>query len=306
MLWRPGHAPLILAVLLPAVSAAQEAQETPFLFHRPHFGMGAGELTYREHHFDIAPGLKSNFSEPFVEGRGGWDFIFTGQNALTVDFAFLETKTGTETWKDSGALVQQNTLDVGRFSFEIGYLWSTWNRAVPPIDLGGISDMVRFGVGANTFYRRQAFDRDHFSDFTTSPPTTSDANVKETFDMLGAEVVLDLELGPRQLVAFFARGKGGGGYTGVLNDGLEPLVKKEDARLDTGEVHGTLEAGLVTQPNPRFELRAGYRYLWQEVFEKKRTVNAVDPVLGPVTILIDLPDNTTIMHMGYIEVAIPF
>src|SRR5258705_2285620 len=102
MLERRVHAPLLLLVLLPGLAPAQEA---PFRYHRPHFAMGAGELTYREHHFDIAPGLKSYFSEPFVEGRGGWDFIFTGRHALTVDFAFLETQNGTETWKDSGALV---------------------------------------------------------------------------------------------------------------------------------------------------------------------------------------------------------
>jgi hypothetical protein len=296
---------LVAAAVLQGAAAAQEPEPAPF-FNRPHLSLGGGDFSYREHHFELAPGLKSRFEEPVISTGFGWDFIFAGHNALTTDFDFFQTDRGTERWKDSGTLVQEDRLNVRRFSLALGYLYSTWDRSQPPESLSGPSRLLRFGFGVSAYYRRQAFRRDEFTDFTTSPPTSSDEVVNETFDMVGVETGLTLEFGPRNIAAAFLRARGGGGYVGVLNDGLEPLVKKEDARIDTGGVQGTVEVGLVSQFARHVELRAGYRYHRMEVFESRRTVNAVDPVLGPVVISIELPDNTTEMHMLFVEAAFPF
>src|SRR5262249_11638674 len=160
--------------------------------------------------------------EPVFEMDFGWDLIFDGHHALALDFDFFQTDRGTERWTEFESLVQTDRLDVGRYGISVGYVGSTRSRAGPPQDLQGPARMLRCSASIQASYRRQAFRRDEFLDFSTSPPTFIDEEVREDFDMVGGEAILDLEIGPRNIVAGFIRGHGGGGYVGVVNDGLEP------------------------------------------------------------------------------------
>src|SRR5262245_60808716 len=155
---------------------------------QPAVHFGGGELSYQEHDFRSAPGLESKFEEPVFETGVGVDFIFQGHHALSLDFNFFGTTQGEETWKEAGTLVQENEMDIHRFGFELGYLGSTWNRALDPRDLRGPERFIRFAGGINGYYRRQGFDREGFVDFTVDPPLLIDAEATETFDMLGGEV----------------------------------------------------------------------------------------------------------------------
>lgn len=295
------------ALVLGIIPAARGQEiELPLVVSKPRLSFGGGVLAYREHDFDTAPGLKSSFREPFFETGLGWDFIVAGHNVFNLGLDFWQSAEGTEKWKDSDIPVQENDLDVDRFSLTLGYLASSWNRALPPTELPPASRIFRIGGGLNFYYRRQAFFRDDFEDLTTNPPTFIDAEVEEVFDMVGGEVVLDMELGPRHIACAFLRLKSGGGWVGVTNDGLEPLVDEDDSDLSTAGIHGTVEAGVVSQPTPQVELRLGYRFHWTEVFQEQETVSGFDPVLGPVTVSIELPDNSTEIHMVFFEAAFPF
>jgi hypothetical protein len=221
-----------------------------------------------------------------------------------VSFDVHVSFTDTERWKEDDVLIQTDDLGIQRYSFTIGYLWSTWNRAIPPAHLEEPSRLFRFGVGGAGFYRRQAFERSDFIDETAVPPTIDSSSVHEDFDIAGGEVVLDFEIGPRNIIAGFLRGRSGIEYVGVRNDGLG--LPTEDTHIDTYGVHGQVEAGVVSQPFPNVELRLGYRWIRQDVFREKKSLYAVDPDLGPVIISIELPDNTTEMHMAYFEAAFPF
>lgn len=272
----------------------------------PRLDFGGGVLRYRETDFDTAPGTESDFDEPVFETGIEWDVVFGGHHALNIELGFWQTSTGTEDWEENGTPIQMNDLDVGRFSLAMGYLASTWDRSAPPQSLAGPARWIRFAGGLRAYYRHQAFERDDFTVFLPPPPTFSSRAVEETFDMAGGEVALDLEFGPRDIVSGFIRGFAGGGYVGVLNDGLGPVVDKEDMRIDTAGVHGTIEVGILSQFIPQLELRLGYRYHRMEVFQDRRTVSAVDPFLGPVVFSVELPDNTTELHVAFFEAAFPF
>jgi hypothetical protein len=164
--------------------------------------------------------------------------------------------------------------------------------------------MIRFAAGIMApQYRHQQFERDEFVDTTTSPPTSQEGSATETFDMVGAEVTLEFEVGPRPILAGFFRGRAGGEYVLVMNDGLEPLVDREDTDIHTAGVHGTVEAGVISQFIPNVEIRAGYRYHRQEVFQEMKNV-----ITGPNGrgLSLELPDNTTELQMVFIEAAFVF
>lgn len=267
----------------------------------PTISFAAGELRYQEHDSELFPGLKSHFEEPAFETGIGIEFIFSGHHGLAIDFDFLQTDNGAERWRDDGILVQENDLEVSRFNFSIGYRASTWNRARLPSLLPELQKIIRFDGGIAAYYRRQRFLRDDFFDFTQSPPTFNGGEVEETFDMLGAEFTLELELGPRHLAAAFIRGRAGGGYASVMNDSLEPEVSKNDFQFDTASVQGTVEAGVVSQFAPSIELRLGYRFLHQELFDKRITV-----FFQGANRRAEFPDSSTIAHMIFFEAAFPF
>ncbi len=272
----------------------------------PRIDFGGGVLRYRETDFETAPGTESDFEEPVFDSGIEWDVIFGGHHALNIELGFWQTSTGTEEWEENGVPIQMNDLDVGRFSLAMGYLASTWDRSVPPQALVGPPQWIRFAGGVRAYYRHQDFERDDFTVLLPPPPTFSSRGVEETFDMFGGEVALDLEFGPRSIVAGFLRGFAGGGYVGVHNDGLEPVVDKEDMRIDTAGVHAAFEVGVLSQFFPMVELRIGYRYHWMQVFQDQRTVDGFDPVLGPVVFSVELPDNTTELHVAFFEAAFPF
>ena len=77
-------------------------------------------------------------------------------------------------------------------------------------------------------------------------------------------------------------------------------------RIDTAGVHATVEVGVLSQFIPMVELRIGYRYHWMQVFQDQRTASGFDPVLGPVTFSVELPDNITELHVAFFEAAFPF
>ncbi len=267
----------------------------------PTISFAAGELRYQEHDSELVPGLKSHFEEPAFDTGIGIEFIFEGYHGLTLDFDFLQTDSGTERWRDTGVLIQENDLELSRFNFSIGYRASTWNRARLPSLLPEWQKIIRFDGGIAAYYRRQRFLRDDFFDFEQTPPTFIGGEVEETFDMVGAEFTLELELGPRHLAAAFIRGRAGGGYASVMNDSLEPEVSKNDFQFDTASVQGTVEAGVVSQFAPFIELRLGYRFLHQELFDQRITVFSQG-----ANRRFEFPESSTITHMIFFEAGFPF
>jgi len=295
---------LALVVLLGAGLAAQDhpenvavpAEETgsleislPF---KPKLSIGYGILRYHEHDFDAAPGLESKYEEKVIQGMLGWEFLL-GHHGFSLDIDFLHSFTGTETWTEFGTLAQEDDLKIWRLGFEVSYLGSTWDRSIPASSLDGPSRFIRFGAGIGAYYRHQQFTRDDFVLY--NPPGTSDGEVNEKFDMFGGEILLELEIGPRDIIAAFARGKGGGGYVTVTNDALGSL--EDDARINTFGVQGTIEAGLVSQPVSHVEVRVGYRYCRMEVFTESTVTDGL---------LVQLPDNTTEVQVLFLELAFPF
>jgi len=263
-------------------------------------------LSYTEHRFNSSPGLESSFEAPLGEMSLGWDFIFNGHHGLLLDFELAGTLGGEEEWEEFGVPVQRNDLQVGRIGLVMGYSLSTWNRALAPEEFPKKDQILRLAGGLNTFYRNQTFWRTDFLLLDSTPPATSDISVRETFDMFGAELVVDLEIGPRPIASAFLRGRFGGEFVTVLNNSLPYRVDPADARINTAGIHGRVEVGVVSQPHRNLELRLGYRYYWQEVFGSDTVASGFDPGLGPVDVLIELPDNTTEIHMAFIEVSIPF
>jgi hypothetical protein len=272
----------------------------PDVFNKPHLAIGGGSVRYRETDFNSAPSLHSNFEEPAVMTDAGWDFIFSGHHTLRLDFAFVGTATGTEDWHESGSLIQENDLHIHRFGISIGYLASTWNRAAPPELLAGVSRYFRFSGGVDAFYRRQAFFRTDFVDFTQTPPASVDVSSEEDFDMGGGEVVLELEAGPRNIAAFFLDGRAGAEYVSVVNDAI-PFASTQDTRINTHGVHGAIEAGVVSQPLRSLELRLGYRYDRLDVFGDSKVIQTPQATIG-----LELPDNVTEMHLIFLEAAFLF
>jgi hypothetical protein len=289
-----------------AASGQDAVGETiPPLVLRPRLSLGGGEVSYREHHFETAPGLHSNFHDAAIMPDVGLDVIVDGYHQLSLDFDAFTSFTGREHWMDDMGLVQENDLRIWRINFTVAYTASTWNRAIDPRNLTGASRLIRFAGGVAGFYRRQEFNRSDFIDFTTSPPTAIGGSVDEVFNIFGGEAVLDLEVGPRHILAGFVRGRAGGGAVSVTNNGFAGLTPN-DTRINTTTVHGEIEAGVVSQPSPRVELRFGYRWFRQEVFEHTKNVILIDPALGPQLVTLDLPDNTTVLHMVFFEAAFPF
>jgi len=284
----------VLALSIPARTQDEAPAWHPPMFNRPTFSFGAGVLEYREHDFDLAPGLESRFSEPVFQYTFGWEFV-TGNHDFYINMDFFHSLEGTEKWKESGETVQTDDLDILRFGLELGYMASTWDRALPPPLLPKSSQAVRFAGGLNLYYRHQHFERDDFVVFDPFPEPV-DFESDEMFDMLGGEVVLELEFGPRHILAGFIRGKGGGGYVSVVNDIFDPY--DDDAQINTASVQGTVEVGILSQFLPHVELRLGYRWHRLEVFGEDTTVDGV--------LLVELPDNTTEIHMGFLEAVFPF
>lgn len=261
--------------------------------HRPYASFGYGSLEYRETSFEIRPDLTSSFREPVYMGALGWEFLLE-RSAIRLGVDFFVTENGTEDWTETGTLLQTNDLRVWRLSLDAGYLYSSYDRGLPSSELTGTNKHFRFGAGLNLYYRHQHFQRDDFATF--DPPTFDDQSVNEKFDMLGGEVVLELEVGPRDIVAAFARGKGGGGLVTVTNDALGSF--ENDARIWTAGVQGTIEAGVVSEAIRGIELRAGYRYHRLQVFEETTTVAGI--------LIVNLPDNQTTIHMFFFEASFPF
>jgi len=276
-----------------------DSHSGPPRVHRPHLLLGGGSFSYHERNFTIAgaEGLRSRFYAPAITGTLGWEFLVLDHQALGVDIPFFVTETNRETWKDSGIPAQQNNLQVWRMGFELNYLASSWNRRIPAADLAGTSRWVRMAAGLSAYYRHQHFTRDRFVTF--DPPDESDARVQEKFDMLGGELLLEFEAGPRNVLAFFARGRGGGGYVTVTNDVFGG--SEEDARLDTAGVQGTIDLGIVSEFARNCELRAGFRWHRMDVFETTTRFTS-----GGTLFIVNLPDNTTEMQMGFLEAAFPF
>ena len=282
------------------------------LHFKPRLSFGYGALEYRELKFDPfvlsladppRTDVKSDFDEAVYQGSVNFDFIF-GHHGMLLGFDFFQTESGTEKWKDEGVLFQENDLDVWRFGFEVGYIGSTYNRSIPPAELTGADRWIRFAGGLAFYYRHQHFTRDEFVVFNPNviadpTPSFSDEEVEEQFDMVGGEILLELEAGPRNIVAAFVRARGGGGLVTVVNDSLGSL--EEDARIYTAGVQGTFDVGIVSQFVKNLELRAGYRFGVMQVYEERAEVD-----LGGGTLYVDLPDNRTMMSMAFVELAIPF
>jgi hypothetical protein len=209
---------------------------------------------------------------------------------MSLNFDFLMTDKDTETWRENGTIVQENDLRVWRFGVEVGYRASTWDRRLPPRALTGDHKWIRFTGGADLYYRFQMFNRQRI-------PSLGDVN--ESFNMFGGELVVDLEVGPRYLIAGFFRGRGGGGLVYVLNDLFDniPGYSAADFAIATAGIQGTVEMGLVSQPIFQLEIRAGYRYFVMRVLGSDRT---------RAGIIVELPTNTTQIHMGFLEVGVPF
>jgi hypothetical protein len=261
--------------------------------HRPYASFGYGSLEYRETSFEIRPGLESKAREPVYMGALGWDFLFD-RSTVRLGLDLFVTENGTEEWTEAGSLLQTNDFRVWRLSLDAGYLYSSYDTGLPPSDLEGTSKYFRFGAGLNFYYRHQQFQRDDFATF--DPPSSDDQSVNEKFDMLGGEVMVEIEVGPRDIAAAFVRGKGGGGLVTVTNDALGSL--EEDARIWTAGVQGTIEAGVVSEFLSGVELRAGYRYHRLQVFEETTTVAGI--------LIVNLPDNQTTIHMFFVEASFPF
>ncbi len=299
---------IVLLIFLFAGKGRTFGQGIEDIVHKPHLSVGGGILSFEEDDsrsldaFDLR--IDSDYQEPLIATGIGWEAILNGYHGLSFDFDFLQAFQGTQETKtvysEPGSIDtfnQENDLDIRRYSFSLGYLYSSWDRARPPERLRGNDRTFRFAGGFNLVYWLQHFTREGFSLIDSGmeiPQATP--KLESYYHLAGAELVAEVEVGPRELIAGFLRGKVGGGYVRFEKDiceraGVDQIKLEQD--FDTAGIYGTIEAGIVSQILGPVELRMGYRYNHLFVFGQEDGEDI-------------LPDSTTVIHMGFLEAALSF
>ena len=235
----------------------------PDLFNMPRFSFCVGVLDYH-------PKGAGTFEETFCGGGVGWDVVLDGIHTLFAEFELLYT----ETEHLQLDPVTQADNNIFRWGFKLGYMWSSWDRSLPPSELKEMSRYFRLGLGLNAVFSRQEYMRD-----------VGVQDYEQLFDMYGGEAVLHLELGPRNVVSAFCTLRGGGGSLEVASDSVFGI----GSRVHTAGVHAALEAGLLSQFTMHTQLKVGYRFeTWRFLAEDL------------------MPETDTRLNLLFAELCFPF